>query len=65
MAVYLGCMVAFFLLTNQIFTLLFFVTQKLKNLRDNNTCANLGGSLVVRRCIDKPKWGNYPINLRF
>jgi len=34
MAVYLGCMVAFFLLTNQISTLLLFVTQKLKNLRD-------------------------------
>jgi len=31
----------------------------------HNTYANLGGSLVVRRCIDKPKWGNYPINLRF
>ena len=28
-----------------------------------NTYANLGGSLIVRRCIDKPKWGNYPINL--
>jgi hypothetical protein len=31
----------------------------------SNTYANLGGSLIVRRCIDKPKWGNYPLNLRF
>ena len=27
-----------------------------------NTYANLGGSLVVRWCIDTPKYGNYPIN---
>jgi predicted Rossmann fold nucleotide-binding protein DprA/Smf involved in DNA uptake len=30
-----------------------------------NTYANLRRSLIVRRCIDKPKWGNYPLNLRF
>ena len=34
MAVYLECMVAFFLLTNHASTLLLFVAQKLKNLRD-------------------------------
>ncbi len=28
-----------------------------------NAYANLSGSLIVWRCIDKPKWGNYPINL--
>jgi hypothetical protein len=28
-----------------------------------NTYANLSGSLIVWRCIDKPIWGNYPINL--
>ena len=35
------------------------------SLSNNNTYANLRRSLIVRRCIDKPKWGNYSLNLRF
>jgi len=30
-----------------------------------NTYANLRRLLIVRRCIDTPKWGNYSLNLRF
>jgi hypothetical protein len=47
MAVYLGCMVAFFLLTNQIFTLLLFVTQKLKNLRDKQLVCGVYNSFYT------------------
>jgi hypothetical protein len=34
-----------------------------KNSYTVDTYANLGGSLVVRLCIDTPKCGNYLINL--
>ncbi len=56
---------ATYFLTNGITNLSHDVSTFIKVPLHCNTYANLGGSLVVGRCIDTPKCGNCAINLRF
>ena len=39
-----------------------YLPELLSDMISTNTYANLGRLLIVRRCIDTPKYENYPIN---